>query len=192
MKLSQVKKDDITVKILSIYEKPEKALGTLRSEVAKENYLLWVAPYQATIDKLPDNMFNKQETVYTDIPDKQEWRHEFDSKVPVITTGSGYYASSLHLPLDSSLVERVTNILDDMNALLTEKTQLRDFIDESLEKVTTTKQLKALWSDYPALLTHVPADKLRKKSEQQMVLALDSELDIKAINKRLTANLLEA
>jgi len=82
-------------------------------------------------------------------------------------------------------------IMQDDRDLQAEKQTLRDFVLECLDKVTTTKQLRELWVDYPALAKSIPPEPVRKKKEAQTVLDLDNTLELGALNKRLTENLLD-
>lgn len=194
MKLSQTKKDDIQRNILDIYNKPEKKLEDSRGALVKENYALWIAPLQAIIDTLPESMINKDNNLSVYIEEngeKHTWHAHVDTKVPVCASGSGYYSNTEAAELDPSLQEKVDVIIAEADALLTEKSALRTFVEECLDKVNTTKQLKELWADYSALSKHIPPEPVRAKKGQQQVLDLESTLDLDAINQRLTINMLE-
>ena len=194
MKLSQVKKDDITRVILDIFDKPQKKLESAKDNIAKENYFLWYAQYEAIAKQLPIELLAKDRNATTKVMDngyEASWSYYFENPMPMLLKGSGYSSSSIPLELDASLTERAQVIVEEGTALNSEKVQLRTFIDESMDAVTTTTQLRKLWELYPALLKHIPPEPIRKKEQTQTVLDLESTLDLNAINKRLTENLLE-
>ena len=194
MKLSRVKKDDITREILDIFDKPERKLGNAKENIAKDNYFLWYAQFEDIAKQLPIELLAKNRHTSTKVMDsgyEASWTYYFESSMPMHLEGSGYSASSMPLELGASLTERVQVIVEESTALNSEKVQLRTFIDESMRTVTTTTQLRKLWELYPALLKHIPPEPIRKKEHTQTVLDLESTLDLNAINKRLTENLLE-
>jgi|LWDU01.1.fsa_nt_gi shikimate kinase len=194
MKLSQIKKKEIRNNILSIYDKPEKKLDDARSELVKENHTLWIAPLQPMIDALPSSIINKENNISVLVEDNGEetrWHAYMNNQVPVCSDGSGYYSNTKPMELDPSLQERVNILLAESTELLVERVALRTFVDECLDKISTTKQLKELWSNYSALYKHIPPEPIRAKKSQQQVLDLESKLDLDAINQRLTMNILE-
>jgi len=194
MKLSQVKKTEIQKNIMAIYDKPEKKLDDDRSALVKENYKLWIAPLQSIIDTLPSAMINKDNNISVLIEENGEetkWHTYVSDKVPVCSSGGSYYSSTEAMELDPSLKERVCTLLSEINELLSERVALRTFVEECLDKVNTTKQLKELWAGYSALSKHIPPEPIRAKKGQQQVLNLESTLDLDAINQRLTMNILE-
>jgi hypothetical protein len=194
MKLSQVKKDDITREILDIFKKPERKLEHAKETIAIDNYFLWYAQYEDIAKQLPSELLAKDRHSSTKVMDngyEASWSYYFESPMPMMLKGSGYSSSVIALELDSSLAERVQIIVDESTTLNSEKVQLRTFVDESMSTVNTTTQLRKLWELYPALVKHIPPEPIRKKEHTQTVLDLESTLDLNAINKRLTENLLE-
>ena len=199
MKLSIVKKSEITHNILDIYEKPMDLLDKERQHVVLENYLLWIAQYQTDIDNLPIEFFNTSSVLKTLIEVDSSglkhlntvWHYSHDVKVPVMSQDSGYYAEPEAQELHPTLQSKVEDILQRFDELISEKSNLRTFVDESLDQVTTTKQLRDLWANYGALLKHIPPEPSRVKKSKQTVLNLKTKLDIQAINQRLTEHLLE-
>jgi hypothetical protein len=194
MKLSQVKKDDITREILDIFKKPVRKLERAKEELAKENYFLWYAQYEAIAKQLPIELLAKDRHSSTKVMDNSyetSWSYYFENPMPMMLKGSGYSSSSIDLELEASLTERAQVIVDESTSLNSEKVQLRTFVDESMDAVNTTTQLRKLWELYPALLKHIPPEPIRKKEHTQTVLDLESTLDLDAINRRMTMNILE-
>jgi hypothetical protein len=194
MKLSRVKKDDITREILDIFDKPQKKLESAKDNIAKENYFLWYAQYEAIAKQLPIELLAKDRNASTKVMDngyEASWSYYFENPMPMLLRGSGYSSHAIALELDASLTERAQVIVEEGTALNSEKVQLRAFVDESMSAVNTTTQLRKLWELYPALVKHIPPEPIRKKEHTQSVLDLESTLDLNAINKRLTENLLE-
>lgn len=196
MKLSQIKKDEIAGNILEIYDKPFAALEKERDKVVIDNYPLWVQQYQEYIDKLPTELFNLSDKLKVEIKATNPlstdtyWTAYNDTKVPVLSKNSGYYAEAIAIELDPSLQDTVNDLIKRNDELTAEKSNLRTFIYECLDVVNTTKQLRELWTEYPALAKHIPAEPTRKKKTVQESLNLESTLDINTINRRLTENLL--
>jgi len=194
MKLSQVKKDDITREILDIFKKPERKLEHAKETIAIDNYFLWYAQYEDIAKQLPSEILAKDRHSSTKVMDngyEATWSYYFENPMPMMVKGSGYSSSTIALELDSSLAERAQVIVEEGTALNSEKVQLRTFVDESMDAVNTTTQLRKLWELYPALLKHIPPEPIRKKEHTQTVLDLESTLDLDAINRRMTMNILE-
>ena len=198
MRLSDIKKYEIREEILGIYSNPEGKIEKRKKEFTKDNYLAWIPQYQSTIDKLPVEMVahNKEITIDVDELDAlgiphYKWHYSFDKPVPTLVSGTGYYATSMRTPVMPEMVDVALQIMQDDRDLQAEKQTLRDFVLECLAAVTTTKQLRELWVDYPVLAKSIPPEPVRKKKEAQLVLDLDNTLELGALNKRLTENLLD-
>jgi len=194
MKLSQLKKDDVLKAIMGIYDVPEKRLKNLRDTLVCDNHALWIAPFQATIDTLPLEMFQKDDDLILEVGyegNNHNWYAMAPKQVIVCREGSGYYSKTIPMKVVPTLQSRVESIQAEEAELLQEKVTLRTFTEECLDKVTTTKQLHELWANYPALSKHIPPEPVRAKKAKQQLLDLESSLDLNAVNKRLTENLLE-
>jgi len=198
MRLSDTKKYDIREEIMGIYSNPENKIEKRKRECAKDNYLAWIPQYQSTIDKLPIEMIAHNKEISLDVDGLDpigtahyKWGYSFDKPVPTQSSGTGYYASSMSTPVMPETVDIAVQIMQDDRDLQAEKQTLRSFVLECLDKVTTTKQLRELWVDYPVLAKSIPPEPVRKKKEAQLVLDLDNTLELGALNKRLTENLLD-
>lgn len=197
MKLSQIKKDDIHRAILDIYEQPEKALNVEERAIVVDNYMAWIPQYENIISQLPDGMVQKDTSISIEIMDTKDpsyrlakWYGDLAEKSPVLKADTRYYADTLPTPIMEVMHDRINALLIKTEKLSKEKRNLRNFVEECLNKVTTTKQLRELWTDYPALSKHIPPEPVRAKKSQQATLELESTLDMGAVNKRLTENLL--
>jgi len=198
MRLSGSKKDEIQHEILSIYNKPEQQLKDEENDIVVANYLAWIPQYEVAIAQLPEDMVHRDKSIVMDIPHDTDpdqriarWYGVLPEKSPVIKSGSGYYADTQPTPIMEVTQNAIDALLIKLEKLANEKRTLRTFIEECLEKVTTTKQLRELWADYPALAKHIPPEPVRAKKSQQQVLDLDSKLDLDVINRRITHNMLE-
>jgi len=198
MRLSGIKKDEIHHEILSIYDKPEQQLKAEENDIVVANYLAWIPQYEAAIAQLPEDMVHRDKSISMDIPHDTDpdqhtarWYGVLTEKSPVIKSGSGYYADTQSIPIMEVTQNAIDALLIKLEKLANEKRTLRTFVEECLEKVTTTKQLRELWADYPALAKHIPPEPVRAKKAKQSTLELESTLDMGAVNKRLTENLLE-
>ena len=199
MKLSQIKKDEIAKNILSIYDKPQEEITKLEQEIVKDNYLAWIPQYEEAISKLPEYMVQRDTSIQMDVPKADgsteftdRWFASFPQKVAVIKSDNSYYGAADSIPIMDVVYDRIIELQTKSKELSSEKRSLKTFVDECLAKVTTTKQLRDLWEDYPALSQHIPPEPARKsKTAQQLDLEIGSELQVDALNRRLTMNILE-
>jgi hypothetical protein len=197
MKLSKVKKDEIYDELRKTYDKPFEAVYGSQTKLVKENYDLWIAPYEKDIEKLPISMINTTDRLIMEVYDekdyKQNWDYNTDVKVPCMVDGSGWTSKSLPIPIDDSLLEKVNIVRKEEDLLQAERSDFTSYIQECLDKVTTTKQLRELWKDYPALSNAIPPEPSRKpKSKKQLELEIGTTLQVDALNRRLTMNILES
>jgi hypothetical protein len=197
MKLSRIKKDEIYAELRKTYDKPFAAVYESQSSLVMSNYNLWIQQYNTQIDQLPISMVNTTDRVIMEVYDekdyKQNWDCSLSTKVPCMVDGSGWTSKSLPIPIDDSLLEKVNIVRKEEELLQAERSDFTSYIQECLDKVTTTKQLRELWKDYPALSNAIPPEPSRKpKSKKQLELEIGTTLKVDALNRRLTMNILES
>lgn len=197
MKLSGIKKDEIYAELRKTYDKPFEAVYASQHKLVKENYRLWISQYEKDIERLPTSMLNTTDRLIMEVYDEKEyqqsWECNLSTKVPCMVDGSGWNSKSLPIPVNDSLLEQINIVKQEEELLQAERADFTNYIQECLDKVTTTKQLRELWKDYPALSNAIPPEPSRKpKSKKQLELEIGTTLQVDALNRRLTMNILES
>ena len=199
MRLSQYRKAEIMHGIMDIYDEPLSDLEKQKSQFVIDNYNLWISQYTDDIKKLPKQFFNLSHSLRVEIKDNIEpdhikayrWTARHDEEVPVMRENNSYYSDTAPIEVQEALKVRVKSILEQERTIDKEISNLKMFVVDCLDQVTTTKQLREIWKDYPALAKHIPAEPARKKRAKQVELNLNTTLDVDAVNRRVTMNILE-
>ncbi len=190
MRLSKQKQYDIAEAIKSdMYDKPIKAIDKEQSDLVYTNYLLWVAPYQAIADQLPKDMLCRDTQVTMTVSAHVKWHYYHTTELLTTLKGTGWNTSSIPIPLDDSLLNEVIALLKKDKDLLTERNELLDYVNNSMEQLGTTVKLRKAWPQ--ALQKYIPAEPVRaaRKSKEEQEELFTAPTD--AIKQRMTENLLE-
>ncbi len=190
MRLSQTKQYDIAEAIKKdMYDKPIKAIDKEQSDLVYTNYLLWVAPYQAIADQLPKAMVSRDKHISMTVSAHVKWDYYHTTELLTTLNGTGWNTSSVPIPIDDSLLNEVMVLLKKDKDLLTERNELMDYVNESMDKLRTTVKLRKAWPQ--ALQKYIPAEPVRaaKKSKEEQEELFTAPTD--AIKQRMTENLLE-
>ena len=190
MRLSKQKQYDIAEAIKSdMYDKPIKAIDKEQSDLVYKNYLLWVAPYKAIADQLPEDMVSRDKQVTMTVDEHVKWAYYHTSELVTTVRGTGWNASSVPIPVDDFLKAEVEVLLAKEKELLTERNELMDYVNDSLEQLGTTVKLRKAWPQ--ALQKYIPPEPVRatRKSKEEQEELFTAPTD--AIKQRMTENLLE-
>jgi len=190
MRLSQTKQYDIAEAIKKdMYDKPFAAIDKEQNDLVYENYLLWVAPYTDIVNQLPAEMVCRDDHIKLDVVKHVTWNYYHNSKLVNLVTGSGWSTSSQPIPLQKELESTVMALVTKEKELLSERNELMDYVNESMDKLGTTVKLRKAWPQ--ALQKYIPAEPVRaarkSKQEQEELFAAPTD----AIKLRMTQNLLE-
>jgi len=136
MRLSQTKQIEIAEKIKKdMYDKPFAAIDKEQKDLVYENYLLWVAPYQDIVNQLPTEMVCRDDHIKMDVVEHVTWNYFHNNKLVNLVTGSGWSTSSHSIPLQKELEPAAMTLLDKEKALTSEKNELMDYVNESMDKL---------------------------------------------------------
>jgi hypothetical protein len=190
MRLSQTKQLEISEKIKKdLYDKPIKTIDKEQEDLVYENYLLWVAPYIDIANKLPNDMVSRDKQIYMSVTKNVEWNYYHTADLITTVKGSGWNAKSQAIPLQQEIEKRVLDLLTKEKALYSEKNELMDYVNESMDKLGTTVKLRKAWPQ--ALQKYIPPEPVRatRKSKEEQEELFTAPTD--AIKQRMTENLLE-
>ncbi len=190
MRLSQTKQFEIAEAIKKdMYDKPIKTIDKEQEDLVYKNYLLWVAPYQDIVDKLPNYMICRDKQVYMTVDQNVEWSYYHTEDLIITVKGNGWNSRSQPVPVEDSLLEEVLALLTKEKELLSERNELMDYVNESMDKLRTTVRLRKAWPE--ALQKYIPAEPVRaaRKSKEEQEELFTAPTD--AIKQRMTENLLE-
>lgn len=191
MRLSRQKQYDIAEKIKEeMYDKAFKAIDVAQADLVYKNYLLWVAPYKAITDQLPEEMVSRDIQVTMTVDEHVKWAYYHTSELVTTVRGTGWNASAMPIPVDDSIKAEVEVLLAKEKELHTERNELMDYVNDSLEKLGTTVRLRKAWPQ--ALQKYIPAEPPRatRKAKQEVQVDL-FHAPTDAIKQRMTQNLLE-
>ena len=148
-----------------------------------------VAPYQAIADQLPKDMLCRDKQVTMTVSAHVKWNYYHTTELLTTLKGTGWNTSSIPIPLDDSLLNEVMALLKKDKDLLTERNELIDYVNNSMEQLGTTVKLRKAWPQ--ALQKYIPAEPVRaaRKSKQEQEELFTAPTD--AIKQRMTENLLE-
>jgi hypothetical protein len=117
------------------------------------------------------------------------WYYNHPTELLTTLTGNGWNSRAIPITIDDSLLEEVLASLTKEKDLYSEKNELMDYVNDTLEQLGTTVKLRKAWPQ--ALQKYIPAEPVRatrkSKEEQEELFAAPTD----AIKLRMTQNLLE-
>lgn len=204
MKLSRTKRSSIVEEILdSLFIQPRKALEEKQDTLANEIWEHEIRQYQELLSQLPEKFYKTDDYVYLKFIDPRpenttkavvKWRSEFTQPV-IICTDNTSWGSNLNVstPIVDTFKDRIIDLLTAQDKLKKERDTLKAYLNETINSVNTTKQLKVVWDE--VFHKFIPIDPPRtpqtKKADVEATLSTEIP-DIDKVKGRMVDNLLKA
>lgn len=203
MRLSNIKKAEIKKEILgNLFYKRFDEILKRKSKLAEENYHLQIKKYLPILNQLPKeliahsrlysvdikyqspngNNYGKNDNVDID----EEWNYRNEDPLPsFVKPNNGYYITQKLLP---ELKPKAAEICEDWLKGKKEKEEMKKYLENVLDKVVTTKQLREVFPS--ALHKYIPPEPSKKNRERNIKEEITIDAP-KELNRILTEKLIE-
>lgn len=207
---------DIRCKLISkartcLFESEEAELKERRSELAKENYdIYWKSRQHLLNTEITDHIL-KHDIVrvvieYTSPDGKQklseQWRHRSNDSLIQITLSDTDKLPKVYEPisayvkpyvLEKELYSKAKELCDDILVHQDTKEKVLSFVDKSLKRCNTIKQLKALWpqSMHGLLTEYEQVSKPKKPKKPKTAENPANDIDVSEVESMISEQLAE-